>query len=433
MDKLIINADVILPKEVKRLNVGIANGAINYLGTEQISAQEVIDGSGLHLFPGFIDSQVHFREPGLTHKEDLASGSLQALYGGICTYLEMPNTKPPTLDASAIAEKVAIARKNSYVDFGFFLGADGSNLEAIARADKIPGCCGIKIFLGSSTGPLLLTNEEQIVQTLMAAKLPVSIHSENEALLKERFPIVEKSKNVSDHPHWRSVESALSSTKKIVELARRAKKKIHILHITTKEEIDFLKTQTDICTFEVLPQHLWFHAPDCYEKHGTLVQMNPPIRSIDHRDKIRWAVSQKIPYVLGSDHAPHTLEEKNKPYPTSPSGIPGVQLMVPLLLTLRAELELSLVDIKNYLSSHPAKLFGMTNKGEIELGKKADLVLIDLKKSFKVELNKMKSKCGQTPYEGETLKGEVKHVLLKGQWALKDGVHMDSIRGETFI
>ncbi len=378
-------------------------------------AEQVIDGTGLTLMPGIIDSQVHFREPGLTHKEDLFSGSLSAASGGVTTFLEMPNTKPSTTTIEALNEKIEIARKNSHVDFGFFIGATIDNLEELKKAHGLPGCCGIKIFLGSSTGSLLLDDETALLKIFQETTLPISIHSEDENIMQERIGIRDVATTAHAHPDWRNVDSALTATKKIVRIARSANRKIHILHLSTGEEALWLQDHRDICTLEVTPQHLTLFAPDCYDRLGTLAQMNPPIREERHK-KTLWEVLQKRGIdIVASDHAPHTMAEKELGYPKSPSGMPGVQTLLPVMLSHVADKKLSLQDFVRLTSSEPARLFKLKGKGQIKVGYDADMIILDFNQPSVVVSSEMKSKVGWTPFEGLRSPATLKGTYLRGQ------------------
>ncbi len=376
--------------------------------------------SGAIALPGLIDSQVHFREPGLIHKEDLESGSQSAVMGGICTYFEMPNTNPSTSTVSLIRQKCEIASRKSWANYGFFIGATGTNTDQLILAQKEIGCIGVKIFLGSSTGNLLLFDKESLLEIFEKVSMTISIHSEDEDLLNKRIQIKNDATSVHAHLIWRNEETALLATKRIVQLARQKNKKIHILHVTSKAEIEFLASQKDICTVEVTPQHLTLFAPDCYDRLGTLAQMNPPIREDEHRQALWKALKSGVIDVIGSDHAPHTLEEKNKGYPNTPSGMPGVQTTLPLLLNYVNQKKLALNDVVRLLAINPAKIFNLKNKGKIEIGMDADITLVDLEKSFEIKNQDQKSKVAWTPFHGTKGKGCPVATIVSGAMAMKE-------------
>ena len=421
MDIVIQNPHCVLPEGIKVVDVGVSRGKIVALGDlKKETPSKVIDGTGLHLIPGVIDSQVHFREPGATHKEDLQTGSQGALLGGVTTFLEMPNTTPPTTNAQRIAEKVVLAQSKCQTHFGFFMGATAHNLEELKRAHTLPHCCGIKIFLGSSTGDLLLHDEKVLEEIFRQTRGVIAIHSEEETLLKQNLSIHNQATSVHDHLKWRSVEVALTSTKKIISLARATERKIHILHISTQEEMEFLAEQKDICTVEVTPQHLTLKAPQCYDEWGTYAQMNPPIREERHRKALWKGIEQGTVDVIGSDHAPHTRKEKEVGYPGSPSGLPGVQTTLPLMLNHRAKGRITLEKIVELLCEKPSKLYSLSTKGAIEVGFDADLVLLDLTKKVTLTHSMMATRSGYTPFHGKTVQGFPTHTIVSGKVIVED-------------
>ncbi len=416
-DLLLENAHIYQNGKFVLKNIGIKEGKIFFAQNEDTFIQKQ-DLNGLTLFPGFIDTQVHFREPGLTHKETIHTGSAAAAMGGITAFLEMPNTQPPTTAGVAIDLKCEIAQNLSYVHYAFFMGGTAENIEELIKAHTLEGCCGIKIFFGSSTGSLLLNDEEKILEIFTKCKLPIAIHSEDENILQQNKVIRDEAKSVHAHYQWRSSESALSSTKILLRLARQAGKKIHILHITTQEEIELLLQNKDIATFEVTPQHLFFSAPSAYDQLGTKVQMNPPIREEKHRQALWNAFIKNQIDVFGSDHAPHTLEEKMKAYPHSPSGMPGVQTMVSVLLHFAIEQKISFEYLVKVLVENPVLIYQIANKGKIEEGFDADLTLLDLKGETLILDSTQKSKCAWTPFHNQLFKGKVKGTMIAGKWAM---------------
>ncbi|MCO4793207.1 MAG: dihydroorotase [Bacteriovoracaceae bacterium] len=421
-DVILKNIQAQLPSGIKTCNVGIENGKIASLeASENDSATTVIDGTGKHLLPGVIDSQVHFREPGLTHKEDLESGSRSAACGGVTTFLEMPNTNPSTTTAEAIAKKVELAKSKSHTHFGFFIGATGENLDELLKVPTMEGCCGIKIFLGSSTGDLLLYNKEKLLEVFKGTKSMIAVHSENEEMLKENKSIQQNATDVHAHYKWRDVETAFSSTTRVIEIAKEAGRKVHVLHITSKKEIEFLKDNKDFCTVEVTPQHLTLFAPDIYNEIGTYAQMNPPIRTKENTDALWVGLENGTVDVIGSDHAPHTKEEKDQGYPKSPSGMPGVQTMLPIMLDHVNKGRLSLEKCVQLLSENPAKLYGLETKGKIQVGLDADLVMVDLTRKWTVEDSAMMSKVGWTPFKGKEIQGWPEVTIISGVVVARDG------------
>jgi len=420
-DLLLKNGEVYIDGMLQRKDVLIKDGTITKIeGSISEDARKVIDLTGQQILPGIIDSQVHFRDPGLTHKEDLETGSMAAALGGVCTFFEMPNTTPPTIDEAAIKFKVEKAKRVSYVNFAFFMGATQNNLDELKKVGAIEGCCGIKIFLGSSTGSLLLYEKSALIDVFKNTKGMISCHSENEDMLRENVAIRDHATSIHDHPKWRNVETALSSTKRLIELARQAGRKVHVLHISTKEEMEFLNENKDICTVEVLPQHLTLYAPDCYDRLGTYAQMNPPIRTIDHQEGIWAGVLNGCVDVMGSDHAPHTREEKDQGYPKSPSGMPGVQTILPIMLNHVHEGRLPLSRFIELMAERPAELWGL-NKGKIEVGKDADFSVVDLKGEFTIRDEDQASKTGWTPFNAMKVTGKPTHTIVGGVVVMKDG------------
>src|SRR5947199_4657208 len=313
-------------------DIGISGGRIAAIGPlGSAGAAEVIDCKGLHILPGVIDTQVHFREPGLTHKEDLETGSRSAVTGGVTAVFEMPNTDPLTINAKAFEDKVTRGCHRMHCDFAFFIGGTRENVDDLPELERAPGCAGVKVFIGSSTGALLVEDDESLRRIFQVIRRRAAFHAEDEYRLNERKRLRIEG-DPRSHPVWRDETAALMATQRLINLARETGRRIHVLHISTKQEIDFLPDHKDVASCEATPHHLTLVAPECYQRLGTRAQMNPPVRSAEHRDGIWRGIEQGIIDVLGSDHAPHTLEEKAKSYPASPSGMTGVQTLVPLML-----------------------------------------------------------------------------------------------------
>ena len=430
-DLVIKNAHLITHKTSETTSIGIKDGRFNQIGDcDETKAKDSINAKGLCVLPGVIDTQVHFREPGATHKEDLESGSLAAVMGGVVAVFEMPNTSPPTTNQKAIEDKISRAHHHMHCDFAFYAGATHENISQLPHLERLSGVCGVKVFMGSSTGNLLVGDDEGVFEILRHVKRRVAFHSEDEARLKER-KIFAKEGEPATHPLWRDENTALYATKRLVSLAHKARnKKIHILHVTTKQEIDFLAEHKDIASIEVTPQHLTLSAPSCYEKLGTLAQMNPPIRTQDHQDALWEGVQKGLVDVVGSDHAPHTKEEKGKPYPSSPAGMPGTQTLLPLLLDHYAKGRLSLQDIVRLTSFRAVSLFGLVGKGEVKIGNDADLTFVDLDKTRRIDEDWLKSKSGWSPFLGKTVKGFPVGSLLRGNKIMWDDVLVHPHLGE---
>ncbi len=396
-------------------DVAVANGktiAIGDLGT--MAAAEEINAESLHLLPGVIDTQVHFREPGNEHKEDLESGSRSAVMGGVTAVFEMPNTRPSTTTAEALADKVRRATDRMWCDFAFYIGASTENADQLGELEHVPGCCGIKVFMGSSTGTLLVRDDDTLLRVLQSGTRRVAIHAEDEDRLIARQNI-RRQDDPSSHPDWRDEETALIATRRILKLARLAGRRIHVLHVTTAEEMALLGQNKDIASVEATPQHLTLTAPECYEKLGTFAQMNPPIRGARHQAAVWMAVANGIVDVIGSDHAPHTREEKAAGYPATPSGMPGVQTLLPLLLTHCAAGKLSLERVVDLTSHGASRLFNLRTKGRLAVGYDADYTLVDLKKQWQVEESWLASRVDWSPFTGMTMTGKPVGTVIRGR------------------
>ncbi len=431
-DLLIKGGRCVTPAGIETLDLGIAGGRIMALGQlSEASAATVLDASHLHVLPGVIDSQVHFREPGLTHKEDLASGSRAAVLGGVTAVFEMPNTDPPTIDAIQLQAKLAAAKGRMWCDHAFFVGATATNLADLPQLERLPGAAGIKLFMGSSTGSLLVGDDPTIAEVLRQGTRRVPVHAEDEPRLKARKSLLDRPGiTAADHPVWRDETAALLATTRLLRLARAAGRRVHVLHVSTAEELPLLQEHRDLATVEVTPQHLTLAAPACYERLGTHAQMNPPVRAERHRRALWAAVASGLVDVLGSDHAPHTLAEKARPYPASPSGMPGVQTLLPVMLDHVAAGRLSLARLVDLTGAGPARIYGIAGKGRIAAGYDADLVLVDLAARRTVDASWLASKAGWSPYEGQSLQGWPVATVLRGQVVMRDGEVLGAPTGQ---
>ena len=401
-------------------DVGVHRGRIAEIGDlSGAIAAETIDCRGLHILPGVIDSQVHFREPGLEHKEDLESGSRAAVLGGVTAVFEMPNTKPLTTSEEALADKVRRATNRMHCDFAFWVGGTRDNARDVAELERLPGAAGIKVFMGSSTGDLLVEDDEGVASILRNTRRRSAFHSEDEFRLRERLG-EQVAGDPSSHPVWRDEIAAIKCTDRLVQIARKTRARIHVLHISTAVEISFLMEHKDVATCEATPHHLTLAADD-YARLGTLIQMNPPIRASRHRDGIWHGVSQGIVDVLGSDHAPHTLEEKAKPYPASPSGMTGVQTLVPIMLDHVNAGRLTLQRFVDLTSHGPNRIFGMARKGRVAAGYDADFTIVDLKRRETITNAQSGSKAGWTPYHGKEVIGWPVGTVVRGNRVMWDG------------
>jgi dihydroorotase len=409
------------PSGIVPCDIAVRDGRIAALGRIEGSAAETIDAGGLHVLPGVIDTQVHFREPGNEHKEDLASGTAAAAMGGVTAVFEMPNTKPSTLSAEDLADKLARARGRAWCDHAFFMGAAAENAEQLGALERLPGCSGVKIFMGSSTGSLLVDDDETLREVLRNGSRRIAIHAEDEDRLRERLALVRDGAPVAMHPEWRDVETAVRATRRVIALVRETGRRVHVLHVTTAEEMALLPSAKDLITVETTPQHLTLAAPECYERLGTFAQMNPPIRGAEHREALWRAVADGVVDVIGSDHAPHTREEKAGDYPRTPSGMPGVQTLLPLLLDHLAAGRLTLERLVDLTSAGAQRIYGIAGKGRIALGYDADLTLVDLEARREITADWLKSKCGWSPFEGMTVTGWPIATVIRGRVVMRDG------------
>ena len=410
------------PNGIAPADLGLRDGRIASLSVPAAAdAAEIIDARGLHVLPGVIDTQVHFREPGHEHKEDLATGTLAAVLGGVTAVFEMPNTDPPTVDAEALSDKLARAEGRARCDIAFFVGAAAENADELGRLERRPGCAGVKLFMGSSTGNLLVADDPTIERVLRNGRRRVAVHAEDEERLVARRPLAERAGSPHAHPEWRDPATALTATRRLMALARRCARRVHVLHVTTAEEMALLALHKDLATVEVTPQHLTLAAPDCYDRLGTLAQMNPPIRDAAHRQALWQAVQDGVVDVIGSDHAPHTLAEKSRPYPDSPSGMPGVQTLLPLLLDHHAAGRLTLARLVDLTSAGPARIYGIAAKGRLAVGHDADLTLVDLKARRTITADWIASKCAWTPFDGMEVTGWPVATVVRGQVVMRDG------------
>ncbi len=423
LDVKIVEGYVWTQGEFRWTQLGIEDGKIRSVDTDA-PARHTIRANGKAVIPGLIDTQVHFREPGLTHKEDIGSGSAAAVIGGVTTYFEMPNTDPTTTDAEALAEKLEIASRTSWADHAFFVGATAENVERLGELEALPGCAGVKIFLGSSTGPLLLDDPDDLRVALAHGRRRVAAHCEDEArnaaLKATEYP---EGGGVEWHPRIRDAESARRATERFILAGEAADRPVHVLHVNAREELTVIAAARERgvdVTCEITPQHLWFSAPSAYAKLGTRVQQNPPIREEEHREALFDAFRAGFFDVIGSDHAPHTLEEKARPYPASPSGMPGVQTTLSVLLTLLPPEE-ALETLVRLMAQGPARIFGIEGKGHLREGFDADVAIVDPSGEWTMTADDVASRCGWSPWEGRKLRGWATHTIVGGRVVYEDG------------
>jgi dihydroorotase len=428
-DLIIKNGNCFIDDNLVSTDIAIKDKKILKIGKNLTDAKEIIDASGLTVLPGCIDTQTHFREPGSTDTEDLHSGSRAAIAGGITSVFEMPNTNPPTSNMKEFQRKLDLAKNRMYCNYAFYFGATADNANDLASLEGLEGCCGIKLFAGSSTGNLLVAEENDIEKVFKNASKVVAVHSEDEEILNRNKKLI-KEGDVHTHPIWRSDECAISSTRRIVRIAERYKKKAHILHVTTKQEIDFLSQHKGNITFEITPQHLTIYAPDCYNKLGTYAQMNPPLRDKSHYDRLWYGVKNNLNDTIGSDHAPHLKINKEKTYPNSPSGMPGVQTLMPVMLNHVNDGKLTLSQLVKLVCENPVKIFGIQNKGFIKEQYDADFTIIDMQKTLEIKNENIESKCGWSPFDGFKFKGTPVSTIIGGKIKMQDGKISGEPEGE---
>lgn len=402
-------------------DIGVRRGRIAAIGQlGSAPAERVIEAKGLHVLPGVIDTQVHFREPGLTHKEDLETGSRAAVAGGVTAVFEMPNTKPLTTSAETLAAKVAAAKNRMFCDFAFFVGGTRENVGDIAMLEKLEGSAGIKVFMGSSTGDLLVDEEAALDTIINRISRRASFHAEDEARLKARMG-VRRAGDPSSHPEWRDAEAAMIATKRLVGLAEKHGKRVHVLHVSTADEMGYLADHKGYASVEVTPHHLTLVAPECYERLGAYAQMNPPVRDARHQAGIWAGIANGVVDILGSDHAPHVREEKEHAYPDTHSGMTGVQTLVPIMLDHVNAGRLSLQRFVDLTSHGPQRLFGIRGKGRIGVGYDADVTIVDLKRRAAISNAWIESRCGWTPYDGVRVTGWPVGTVVRGRTVMWDG------------
>lgn len=429
-DLLLKNGTVVNHDGEGMRDVGVVGGRIADIGDlSRASAGETIDCAGLHVLPGVIDTQVHFREPGPTHKEDLESGSRAAVLGGVVAVFEMPNTNPLTTTPAALEDKLARAYRRMFCDHAFYVGATHQNPKDLGELERMKGVCGVKIFMGASTGDLLVEDDAGVLDVLRHGRRRVAVHSEDEFMLRENRKFA-RDGDWTSHTDVRTAEAAVSSTKRLLRLAREAGRRIHVLHVSTAEEIPLLAAAKDIATAEATPQHLTLAAPDCYRALEGLAQMNPPIRDARHRDGLWEGMRLGVFDVIGSDHAPHTREEKAKPYPASPSGMPGVQTLVPVMLNHVAEGRLSLARFVDLVCHGPNRIFGIAGKGRLAAGFDADFTIVDLKRRETISNAQQATRVGWTPFDGMAVKGWPVMTIIRGRTVMREGEILGPAAGE---
>ncbi|MDB9535357.1 dihydroorotase [Dolichospermum planctonicum CS-1226] len=432
---LIRHAEIILPNGESMIGDVLTQGRqIVQLGQEITNAAPTheIDARGLTLLPGVIDPQVHFREPGLEHKEDLFTASCACAKGGVTSFLEMPNTRPLTISQSALDDKLQRAASKCLVNYGFFIGATGDNLPDLLSASPTPG---IKVFMGSMHGQLLVSQEEVLEAIFAQGNRLIAVHAEDQARINQRKQEFAGIKDPAIHSQIQDNQAALLATQLALKLSKKYQRRLHILHMSTAEEAELLRhDKPSWVTAEVTPQHLLLNT-SAYATIGSLAQMNPPLRS-PHDNEVLWqALRDGIIDFIATDHAPHTLAEKAQTYPNTPSGMPGVETSLPLMLTAAMAGKCTVAQVVQWMSKAVAVAYGIPNKGEISPGYDADLVLVDLKNYREVKREEVLSKCGWSPFEGWNLTGWPVTTIVGGEIVYDHGQVNTQIRGQalTFL
>ncbi len=418
MKTLIRNAECVLPAGTRSVDVLIDGSRIAAIDPPpEASADETVDASGLHLIPGVIDDQVHFRDPGLTHKEDLHTGSLACAKGGVTTFLEMPNTNPTTTTCQRLEEKLELASSKCVVNYGFYVGATPDNVSELAAAERTPG---IKIFIGSSTGDLLVDDQDALERIFAGTTLPICAHCEDESTVRANRDRIGGGSDYTDHSKVRDHAAARIATARAMDLARRHDHRFHVLHVSTADEVELLGKSDGLVTAEACPHHLFFNIDD-YARLGSLVQMNPSIKTAADNAAIWQGLQDGRIQVIATDHAPHTLEEKQQPYPKSPSGLPAVENSLALLLDQVNQGRCTLEQVVSWMCDAPARVWDIVDKGRIQEGYDADLVLVDLNRVATIRNEEQLTKSGWSPWDGTALTGWPVRTWVMGQTVFADG------------
>jgi len=430
MKTLITGASVVLPDETLRTGVLIDGARIAAIDPAvHTRADQTVSANGLHLLPGVIDDQVHFRDPGLTHKEDLHTASRACARGGVTTFLDMPNTIPNTTNQAVLEAKLDLAAQRSLVNYGFYIGATPDNLVDLQTAHRTPG---IKIFIGSSTGDLLVDDQDDLERIFAETTLPIAAHCEDEATVRANVRRFAGTHDVTDHSRIRDHQAAVIATRRAVDLALRHEHRFHVLHISTGAEPELLADHHNLLTGEVCPHHLFFSVDD-YQRLGTLIQMNPSLKTTEDNRQLWQALLDGRIQVIATDHAPHTLEEKRRPYPQSPSGVPAIENSLPLMLNEVNRGRCTIGQVAHWMSEAPARVWDIVGKGAIKIGYDADLVLVDLNKTAQIRNERQETKCKWSPWHGVALQGWPVRTWVMGRNVFCDDRVDDSVRGSEAL
>ncbi len=429
-DLLIRGGDCVLPWGQARLDVGVRDGRIAAIGAPAgATADEVIDAAGLHVLPGLIDPHVHLRDPGDPAVETIPTGTRAAVLGGLTAVFDMPNTTPAITDAEQVAWKQGYAGSNSYCDIGLYVGGTKTNTEMLPELETLPGVCAVKVFAGSSTGTLMVEDDESLERVMRAGRRRIAYHSEDEFRLQARRSLFKSGDPYSSHMEWRDEECAFLGTRRLMALARRTGRPAHILHVSTAQELEYLKAYRDIATSELLVNHLTQWAPDVYDRLGGFGVMNPPIRGRAHYEAAWAAVRDGTTDTIGSDHAPHPRAAKHKPWPEVPAGLTGVQTLVPVMLDHVNAGRLTLGRLVDLMCAGPARVYGAVGKGRMAAGYDADFTLVDMGRQRTIEDDWIASPCGWTPFAGMSVRGWPVTTIVRGQAVMREDEVLGPPRG----
>lgn len=426
-DLIIRGGIAMLPWGEARADIGARAGRIVSLSVPaSATAETVLDARGLHVLPGLIDAHVHLREPGNEAVETIATGTRAAALGGLAAVFDMPNTRPAIIDSASLAWKRGHIEGRAFVDMGLYVGGTKANIGALAALEQEPGVCAIKIFAGSSTGDLMVEDDASLERVMRSGFRRIAYHSEDEYRLQERAPLFKVGDPHAMHAEWRDVECAFLGTRRLMALASKTGRRAHILHVSTAEELTYLRDYRDIATVEVLVNHLTQVAPEVYETLKGFGVMNPPIRDRRHYDAAWAAVADGTVDVVGSDHAPHAKEAKEKPWPQCPAGLTGVQTLVPVMLDHVNAGRLSLARMVDLMCAGPARVYGIVGKGRIAAGFDADFTLVDMKATRTITNDWIVSPCGWTPFDGMRISGWPMATVVRGHVVMRE----DTLVGE---
>lgn len=438
---LILNANIVNEGRIFTSDIFVNKGIIEKIdqGLSGVNAEIIIDASGKYLLPGAIDDQVHFREPGLTHKAEIYTEAKAAVAGGVTSFMEMPNTVPNTLTQRLLEDKYEIASRTSLANYSFFMGASNDNLDEVLKTNA-KNVCGVKVFMGSSTGNMLVDNKSVLEELFSKTEMLVATHCEDEDTIRQNIAIFKdkygEAVPVECHPLIRSAEACYKSSSMAVELAKKNNTRLHVLHISTEKELSLFDNskpiQEKMITAEACIHHLWFDDSD-YAKKGNFIKWNPAVKSKNDKNAIFKAVLDDVIDVIATDHAPHTREEKNQTYFKSPSGGPLVQHSMVAMLEFYHKGKIKLEKIVEKMAHHPALLFRVQNRGFIREGYCADLVLVDLNSKWVVDESNILSKCKWSPFTGQAFRSKVTHTIVSGHLAFKEGVFDERKNGERLL